>query len=157
MSRPNLRTPQLLERLAQPFGDECVLWWGCKNNKGYGHLKVDGKVKAVHRIVLEHKLGEVLGPDIHACHTCDTPSCINPKHLFAGTQTDNSRDMVTKGRAFKAQGTLNAQAKLTEDDVKNIRKQLCAGTSQQELARSYGVDASTISLIHRNKKWRHLV
>lgn len=81
--------------------DGCWLWTGCKDPKGYGYIGTGGRrgpTKSAHRVSYELEHGEV--PEgLHVLHDCDTPSCVRPSHLFAGTPLDNTRDMMRKGRA----------------------------------------------------------
>lgn len=77
--------------------DACWIWTACRDHKGYGQLRIHSKSILAHRYayILEH--GEI--PDgMFVCHHCDNPSCVNPTHLFLGTNTDNVHDMMAKGR-----------------------------------------------------------
>lgn len=74
----------------------CWIWMGGTSH-GYGHIKINGKTKKVHRVMWELTNGPI--PEgIFVLHTCDIPECANPDHLFLGTHTDNMRDMIKKGR-----------------------------------------------------------
>ena len=76
---------------------ECWLWKGAVNNQGYGQILFNGKVCLASRVSWVMHIGPV--PDgLFVLHHCDTPACINPGHLFLGTQTDNMADMAAKGR-----------------------------------------------------------
>jgi DNA invertase Pin-like site-specific DNA recombinase len=86
-------------------------------------------------------------------HRCDVRHCVNPDHLFLGTQADNMADMVEKGRERHPVGIAHGRAKLTEQDVYIIR---AAPGSQQAIADQYGVKQTTISSIKRRRIWRHL-
>lgn len=81
---------------------DCWLWTGEKNRFGYGRFIVwhDGTRTRIlaHRLAL-HLIGEDLAPEAVVMHTCDNPPCVNPRHLSIGTQADNIRDCVAKGRA----------------------------------------------------------
>lgn len=77
------------------FSNSCWEWMGHKS-KGYGMFWINGRMRHAHRLSYSYF---VRNPGkLHVCHHCDNPSCINPKHLFAGTHTDNMKDMCKKGR-----------------------------------------------------------
>jgi hypothetical protein len=82
-----------------PDYSTCWLWIGGVNSKGYGQFKLAGRMVGAHRMsfVLHYKAA-VLQPREFVLHTCDVPACCNPHHLFIGTQLDNIRDMMAKGR-----------------------------------------------------------
>ena len=109
---------------------------------------------------LEHRLAytKAKGPipsKMFVCHSCDTPRCVNPNHLFLGTHQDNMTDKVLKNRQYKPKGIKNTNAKLTDADVLEIKK-LKGTRTQQSIADDYGVNQSIISDILRNKTWQHL-
>ena len=85
------------------------------------------------------------------CHMCDMPSCVNPDHLFLGTQDENMRDKVQKHR--QARGELHGSARLTEEIVREIR---ASTRSQEALGREYGVSQVAISRIKLGKNWKHV-
>lgn len=137
----------------------CWLWLGspCGSN-GYGRIKRgDGNVMA-HRASWELSNGKI--PDgLLVLHRCDNPSCVNPGHLFIGTQLDNEADKVSKGRQARgeklnhqrARGERNGNSKLTEADVALIRQ---SPMPQRFLAASYGVTQALISKIKRGEIWK---
>ena len=88
------------------------------------------------------------------CHRCDTPACINPQHLFLGTQAQNLQDMWRKGRGKRlpvARGEHNHQAKLTRAQVDAI---LADPRGHATVARDYGVTRQAIFLIRKGVSWR---
>lgn len=87
----------------------CWLWHGCKCAGGYGYVRQDRKRQAAHRYMYELYKG-TFDPKLKVLHICDTPSCVNPDHLFLGTQSDNMYDMYTKGRRSQ-KGKLNGNYK----------------------------------------------
>lgn len=89
----------------------CWLWVGLKNVGGYGRIRVDGQQTTAHRFSYELHYGPI--PDgMLVCHKCDTPACVNPSHLFLGTNLDNIQDRTQKGRT--ASGDANASRKYPE-------------------------------------------
>jgi hypothetical protein len=136
--------------LSNPIG--CWPWLKGTDRGGYGKL---GNVRA-HR----HAWTLTYGPipaGLVICHACDNPPCCRPDHLFVGTPADNTNDMKAKGRQPRLFGVMNAAAKLTEDDVRAIRRAYAAGGAhQREIARRFGVGQMTVSLIVRRKRWAHI-
>jgi DNA invertase Pin-like site-specific DNA recombinase len=90
---------------------------------------------------------------MQALHTCDNPSCVNPEHLFAGTNADNMRDKAQKGRSKVPVGEKHGKAILTEPQVRRILKDPRPYT---EIATQYNVASSTIGSIEQRVSWRHL-
>jgi len=92
-------TPEQLKRFESRYAVEpntsCWLWLGALQNAGSGYGRLGGLY--AHRLSYEHFRGP-LGPGMYACHHCDTPQCVNPDHLFAGTNQDNRDDAANKGR-----------------------------------------------------------
>lgn len=84
----------------------CWEWTGYTNNRGYGSLHFQGKAHRSHRFSYQLHYG-VDPKDLYVCHKCDNPSCVNPKHLFLGSQTDNMQDKIIKGRDINTLGGIN--------------------------------------------------
>ena len=102
--------------------------------------------------------GDKIPDGMFICHHCDNPPCINPGHLFLGTHADNMKDMALKGRCPNgaAKGEGNGQAKLTNNNVIEIKDFLSKAIPQAKIALLYNVSHSTISLIKLGKSWSHI-
>ena len=143
---------------------ECWNWTGCSNTTGgYGIFWFNGTDRRAHRYsyIIHHPLTIDLleHPDICVCHKCDNPRCVNPAHLFLGTMADNMMDKTAKGRnnSPKQKGEKNGNSKLTEDDVREIRKRYAeGGITQQQLGLEYGRHNAKISSIINRKSWKHI-
>ena len=136
--------------------NECWVWTGYCDIKGYGHVKVDGKIVKVHRIsAIVHELLPP-GSRLHVLHHCDNPPCFNPAHLFAGTNADNVRDRVRKGRNWRNQvrGAHHGRRKLTAEQVSEIRQFLSAGMTAPDIATRYDVHFGTIYDIKSGRHWK---
>lgn len=134
----------------QPNG--CDEWVGAKNEYGYGRILVDGRNRHTHRVAWEVTFGPI--PDgMMVCHRCDNRLCVNPSHLFLGTNSDNMRDMIAKGRSGHLKGEVHPKAKLHPADVLAIRS---SSQSNTELARLYSVTRKAVAHIRERKNWRHI-
>jgi hypothetical protein len=148
-------TPAKLEqfwsRVTKGGKDDCWEWCGAiGKTRGYGMFQFGGSPVAAHRASwMIHK--GVIPADIYVLHRCDNPPCVNPNHLFLGTNQDNYDDRDAKGRV--AHGERAAKAKLTESQVLAIRK---SDESDAALGRVYGVHASTIRCARSGFKWARL-
>lgn len=131
----------------------CIEWKRYIRPNGYGYISVGNVSVSVHRLAYEVWTGPI--PEgMLVCHRCDNRRCINPAHLFLGSHSDNSRDAVSKGRfpthrPPRLSGASHPQAKLTDEEVRQIRRRLHAGESGVVLARQYGVTPTQISRIKR--------
>ena len=163
----------------------CWLWTTGKDRDGYGIFAIKTWPCGAHRVawVLTHG---PIPPGLFVCHSCDTPSCINPAHLFLGTALDNSKDMIDKGRSLTGdrstsrrfperlarglrsgkythpektpRGEQHGVAKLNDEFVREIRKLYATKQyTQKQLAAQYNVCGRTISLIVRRLGWAHVI
>lgn len=125
------------------------------NTERCDHARVwyRGRNVGAHRFSYELAYGAI-PQDMHVLHRCDNPRCVRPDHLFLGTPADNIQDMITKGRGII--GEKNPSARLTPNQVRDIRKLHALGLSRRELAMRYGVSYSTIGMIIRGENWKHL-
>lgn len=148
---------------------------------GYGLLRVGDKTNfRAHRLAYTLTFGEIL-PGLPVCHRCDTPSCVNPKHLFVATVADNNADRAKKGRSAsgdrngsrthperrprgenhhwqtkpesRMHGERNGRAKLTVQQVLEIRSRLNAGEKRSDLAKEFSVSWTAINQICKGKNW----
>lgn len=138
---------------ATPTG--CTEWTGALKKKWHGQWRnAEGGIELTHRAAWRLFVGPI--PEgMYVLHKCDNPACVNPKHLFLGSQSDNLKDMWTKDRAKPgvSLGEKHGMSKLTADLVLEIRSSTESGAS---LARRMGVTQTTISEVRRRKTWNHL-
>lgn len=134
----------------------CWIWLNADGAQGYGRMRVNGKTRNAHRAAYEIANDTILTSDIDVCHRCDTPACVNPDHLFAGTRKENMEDCARKNRIrppTPLMGDESPNSKLTEDDVRAIRAD---NRSNRALARHYGLDKGTIAAVRKRLTWRHI-
>lgn len=132
-----------------PLETDCWIWGRTLNSDGYATIKYHQKAYKVYRVMWERLHGRRIPEGKSALHRCDTPSCINPHHIFIGTQEDNIRDMVSKGRQRAPRG-------LTDDQVRQVRAMVRGGMRQSEVMRVMGLDSSTVSRIVNRKIYRNV-
>jgi len=132
--------------------DGCWIWRGPLKGE-YGVVSVKGKQFAAHRLSYERKHGPIPA-GLVGCHTCDNPPCINPDHLFAGTQSENMADMMAKGR--NTYGSRQHASKLTDAAVRGIRQARAAGADVIDIAESYGIHKRQVYKIINREQWKHV-
>lgn len=133
--------------------DACWLWTAGTALKGYGLIRWRGRQHMATHVSYELAYGVSPGK-LFVLHTCDTPACCNPKHLFLGTQQDNMRDMALKQRKAISRGEQCSWSKLSDQDVEDIRQTYArGGVTMQDLADRYHLSNGYVcQIIHRNKR-----
>lgn len=130
----------------------CWPWIGSFNQTGYGAFSIGYKNILPHRFSYESYCGPI-PPGMMILHSCDNRACVNPDHLRVGTHDDNMRDMAERKRVPFHGGELSPTAKLSEVQVRAIFADPRAGVV---IAKEYGVNPSTVSLIKSRTNWAHL-
>ncbi len=152
------RPPKPLEERYWQYVEKteyCWLWRGLRARR-YGSIRGHGPdyvKRPAHRVAWELAYGSIPG-GLFVLHRCDNPVCVNPAHLFLGTHQDNMRDRQMKQR--HAYGERSPMAKLTLEQIQDIRRRHAAGETQTALAREYGVRQGHVSRIIRRASWRHV-
>lgn len=125
----------------------CWNWTGwCKRKGWHGTVGVSGKHWQVHRLSWTIHYGEI--PDgLFVLHKCDNPKCVRPSHLFLGTQADNCRDMLTKGRQVAPSRKTSPNTKIPHNDLEKIIVRWRAGESQRAIGKSYGATDVAVSVM----------
>lgn len=154
MRRLEITKERLLANTRQE-GD-CLVWTGSTRAHRYGVIKHCGKTIAAHRASYELHVRAIPDGQV-VMHTCDTPLCINPSHLVLGTQADNVRDMWRKGRQRILARENHPNAKLTRDQVSEIRRRFKPydrRNSARAMAKEFGVTHQCVTAITRGEAWK---
>ncbi len=126
----------------------CHEWSGSKDEDGYGYFCVLGRTVKAHRFSIMRATGAEIPEGMCVCHSCDNPKCVNPAHLWLGTNADNTADRVVKGRTSR-QG---APPKLTDEQVMEVIGMLATGEhSCADVARHFGVTKALITKIRKGE------
>jgi len=136
----------------------CWNWIGGKHKTGYGSFYINGKYVKTHRFsYIIHNRVE-LNPYYLVCHKCDNRKCVNPDHLFLGSNLDNNQDMMKKGRHVVLKGEDHKCAILTDDCVKQILINIYNNKYSNvfDIAEDYSVSHHTIHTILDGKRWTHI-
>jgi hypothetical protein len=137
-------------RLVDTSAGECECWpWLGYTEDGYGQFHWLGRMVGAHELALTFATGEVRLHSLDTCHSCHNPSCCNPGHLRFDTRLSNVRDMDAARRR------VNANTKLTDGLVREMRERRANGASQKYLAEYYGVSDGSVSMIIRGIRWPH--
>lgn len=121
---------------------DCWDWRGTLVN-GYGRFCYQGQNAKAHRVAYELTHGAIPAGAV-ICHRCDRPCCVNPAHLFVGTQAENLADARAKGRLPSV---------VTEATVREIRAKVASGVSQADICRAYGLKPSIVCHIVKRRRW----
>lgn len=141
------RAAKKLEDYSMPCpATGCYLWTRTLSTRGYPRLVALGEIYG-HRVAWVIKGGPIPAGMV-VCHRCDVPACVNPDHLFLGTQTDNMRDCSQKGRAAVI---------LTDEQVRSVRKLALAGANRTHLAALAGTSRRHVHRILRSETRRHVI
>lgn len=136
----------------------CWVWTGLRSALGYGRfVEGAGTHWFAHRFAWSLVNG---APDVGKviCHRCDNPSCVNPAHLFMGTQGDNIRDAASKGRVRlpMLRGEQHPNSKATDSRVCDARRAFAAGSSKAEITRMLGLSKKTVTSLLTGSTWSHV-
>lgn len=137
------------------FGlNDCWVWRGHVDEIGYGRFPYEGENKA-HRVAYALFNGAIPNGML-VLHKCDNRQCVNPAHLFLGTQKDNMADMSAKDRGVAPRlfGERNPMSKLSAEQVAEIRAMVEGGAKQIDACKRFGVSPMTVSRIIRRQAWK---
>lgn len=148
-----LVSPRFLSKIEKRPGDPCWHWTSTINRYGYGFFKLHVNGRGInvtaHRFSYVLHCGEI--PDgLQVRHTCDVRDCVNPVHLLLGSHAENMADKVLRGRVFRP------CCRLTSDDIKEIRRLVSQGMTQDAVGKQFGVAQGQISKIARRLAWAHV-
>lgn len=134
----------------------CWEWKASRFPSGYGQTSFTVYAERYsHRVSWLIHFGPI--PDgLCVLHSCDNPPCVNPSHLFLGTNAENSEDMIRKGRSRRARGEKQGLAKLKEVQVIEIRRRISAGETDSSIAADFPVGHASIWAIRAGKSWKYL-
>lgn len=132
---------------------ECWEWKASLRSTGYGQFELGRTMLKSHRVAYELTHGTIHN-GLHVCHTCDNRKCVNPSHLFLGTNADNANDRTLKRRS--AVGKQLPQTKLNKTSVKHIKRMLLKGISKIQIAKQYRVSPATIHAIANGDTWKYV-
>lgn len=150
------------EKVKKGDADSCWPWAASKNGDGYGTFgDYSGHTISAHKFSYQLYYRREVPTGLWVLHTCDNPACVNPSHLYAGTQKQNMADRKARGRhgyhvhpESRPYGVRNGSAKLDWEKVENIRREYSLRpTYYYIIAQKYNVSKTTITMILNNKTW----
>lgn len=132
----------------------CWEWTAARDAKGYGHVSVGGIVERAHRVA--HRMFVAPTDSFLVCHHCDNPPCVNPTHLFLGSDSDNMTDAQSKGRLRQPRlsGERHPQARLTDEEIAEVRRLRAEGVAATDVARRFGMSRSYVDQVARGSTRR---
>lgn len=131
----------------------CWEWQKSKSKQGYGQCGFLGKVHLAHRISWKVFNGD-LYPNILVLHKCDNPSCVNPEHLFLGTDKDNVMDSILKNRFHRAKGEQHHFSKYSTAQIREARLLKEKGLTYRVISEKTGIALKSLSGIINRKAWK---
>lgn len=144
-------TAAFWSRVRKGHADACWIWLGSADTNGYGRFGFGGKIWQAHRFAFFICRRSPSDTE-KICHSCDTPSCVNPAHLFAGTTADNNADCRSKGRASPPPTNTKATAVQVLAILREYKPHVM---TQPMLATKYNLTLPCVrSIIHDDKAWR---
>jgi hypothetical protein len=134
--------------------NNCWEWQGCVDNDGYGRIQINKVRWKTHRLSYHIHKGNIPS-NLVVCHSCDNPKCVNPDHLWLGTQIQNTQDRDQKGRhrISPSLGESNGSSRFTNEQIEFIRTSSLSG---RELSRQFNVSDNAIYNIRLRKTWKHI-
>lgn len=155
---------RFIEKVRENPETGCWEWQASSFAKGYGCFALNRKPRTAHRLAWELVNGGIPSSDIFVCHHCDNRKCVNPNHLFLGTNADNVADMVQKQRTRSGEnhphwgksinkGEANGNSVLNPEKVKEIWNLRGQGWSQQKIATHLGIGQMTVCRVLRKETY----
>lgn len=133
--------------------DDCWEWQACRHSHGYGIFTIKHRGYKASRVAYALSNGPI-APGALICHKCDNAPCVNPAHLYEGSASDNTRDMLTRGRRKIPNGSNHPNSKLTDDQVREIRRRWASGELRNHLAKEFGISFPCMDLLVRRRTYK---
>lgn len=146
-------TTQDIERFRKFMGSPnqagCCLWEGYVQPSGYGRFMLNGKAVRSSRFAYAAFRGPIPA-GMCVLHSCDTPACVNPKHLRVGSIAENNAEKEAKGRANHPRGLQHGRLKLTPGVMRTVRRMLASGATQARVASATGISRASVYNVANN-------